>query len=440
METVQTQIKLFEPSAPQRKALKVIYDDMPFVTLLKYGRQTGKSYLMLFDAITRAINNPKTQTRIVVPSYSLGTKHMMTIDSVFTEWKEVKEQIFKNIKYKEQTYILHNGSVIMFLSAEAEDNLRGDTCDFMYIDEAAFIKESTYTEILLPMLTRTGGRLVMVSTPNGKNWFYDLYMQGQDPENKKIVISMEATYLDLKDEDDYESILTVIEALRKSMTTASFNREVMGEFVSDLSLFSNVRTCMKSDVWYEDYFKTTNVRVRGKIITPKKYIGIDIGVVQDYTVMTCIDENDVVVDIERFNMSRDQISQSEFKRMIVNFIKKHDDNLVAAYMEVNNNALLYEELLDDYGMTKLWDVTTTATNKPVMVNQAIKLFDNAKICLPENLQLEKELYAFQAVQNKVTNKWQYKGQEAINDDMVMSLVIAVACKEEESRSGTTMVF
>lgn len=435
------EIKLFTPSEPQRRALDIVYNERPFVTCLKYGRQTGKSYLGLMDMITRGLNNPRTKIRYVVPSYSLATKHMMTIDNLFAEHQDVKNKIFKSIKYKEQTYTLHNGAVIMFLSAEAEDNLRGDTCDFMYIDEAAFIKETTYTEILLPMLTRTGGRVMMFSTPNGKNWFFDLYMKGLDPKNRKLVQSIEATYLDLKDEADYESIVLVIEALRASMTKAAFNREVMGEFISDLSLFTGVKIAVKSDDWYKQYENTITEVVDGiHPLVVRKFIGIDIGVVHDYTVLTCIDENMVVRDIDRFNMVKEGYTSREFRERIAKFVKKHDAELMSGYIEINNNHQLYDDLINESGLYKLWDVTTTAKNKPEMVNVLVKLFDDCKISIPQHLQLEKELYAFTAIQNKITNKWQYKGTENIHDDMVMSLILAAYCWFEETNSGYTDVY
>ena len=433
-------IKLYNPSLPQQWANEAVHVRKPFITCLKYGRQTGKSFWALMDMILRGMNNPNLKIRYVVPSYGLATKHMMTIDNLFNGNEEIKEKIFKKIRYKEQEYTFHNGSVACFLSAESEDNLRGDTAHFMYIDEAAFIKESVYTEILLPMLTRTKGRLAMFSTPNGKNWFYDLYMKGLKPENHDLIYSISATYLDLKDQPDYPDILRVIEALRNSMSTNAFNREVMGEFISDKSLFAGVAEARRSKEWYNDYHKFSTEIVNGVRIAPKKYIGIDIGVVNDFTVLTCIDENNVVVGIDRFNMADEKYTHKEFKDRIAKFYKKYDDDLVAAYMEVNNKELLYEELMDEYGMYKLHDVRTSPSNKPEMVDRLVKLFDQYQIKIPYDEQLEKELYAFSSVQNKITGRWQYKGSDNINDDMVMSLVIAVVCMHEESTSGYTYVY
>jgi len=436
----QQEIKLYNPSLPQQRANDIVHGVKPFITCLKYGRQTGKSYWGLMDMIIRGMNTSNQKIRYVVPAYALATKHMQTIDSLFNGNEDVKWSIFKKIRYKEQEYTFHDGTIASFLSAEAEDNLRGDTCNFMYIDEAAFIKETTYTEILLPMLTRTKGRLAMFSTPNGKNWFYDLYIRGLKEENHGLIYSLSATYLDLKDEDDYIDILRVINALKDTMSTNAFNREVMGEFISDKSLFAGVAEARRSDDWYADYEKESVEIVNGVRLAPKKYIGIDIGVVNDFTVLSCLDENNVLVDIDRFNMSDEKYTHKEFKDRIAKFYRKHDADLVSAYMEINNKELLFDELIDEYKMYKLNEVRTSVGNKADMVDQLIKLFDQYAIRIPYNEQLEKELYAFSSVQNKITGKWQYRGSDNIHDDMVMSLVIAAVCKNEESSSGFTDVY
>lgn len=440
MSVTQQKIKLYEPSLPQRWANDVVYNKQPFVTCMKYGRQTGKSFWALMDMISRGMNNPNQRIRFVVPAYSLGTKHMQTIDALFNGNEDIKAKIFKRVKYKEQEYTFHNGTIATFLSAEAEDNLRGDTCHFMYIDEAAFIKETTYTEILLPMLTRTKGRVAMFSTPNGKNWFYDLYKRGLKEENHDLVYSLEATYLDLKDQGDYEDILRVINSLKETMSPSAFNREVLGEFVSDASLFSGVKTAAKDVDWYNEYFKSTEIIKNGVRFAPKKFIGIDIGVVSDYTVLTCMDINKVVVDTDRFNMAEEGYTHSQFKERIAKFIKKHEKDLVSAYMEINNKELLFDELIDEYDLYMLNEVRTSAGNKASMVDNLVKMFDENTISIPQDEQLEKELYAFSSVQNKVTGKWQYKGTEGINDDMVMSMVIAATCLIEETSSGYTEVY
>ncbi|MCS7066327.1 MAG: terminase large subunit [Fimbriimonadales bacterium] len=57
--------------------------------------------------------------------------------------------------------------------------LRGRKAHLIVVDEAAYVPEVVVTEVLMPMLSDTGGRLALVSTPRGKNYFYRLYLEGQ---------------------------------------------------------------------------------------------------------------------------------------------------------------------------------------------------------------------------------------------------------------------
>ncbi|BCW96524.1 MAG: terminase family protein [Fimbriimonadales bacterium] len=58
--------------------------------------------------------------------------------------------------------------------------LRGRKAHLIVVDEAAYVPESVVAEVLAPMLADTGGRLALISTPRGKNYFYRYYLQGQE--------------------------------------------------------------------------------------------------------------------------------------------------------------------------------------------------------------------------------------------------------------------
>jgi phage FluMu gp28-like protein len=58
--------------------------------------------------------------------------------------------------------------------------LRGRKAHLIIVDEAAYVPEAVVAEVLTPMLADTGGRLALISTPRGKNYFYRYYLQGQE--------------------------------------------------------------------------------------------------------------------------------------------------------------------------------------------------------------------------------------------------------------------
>ena len=413
-------INLYNPSKPQRDFLKVIHDDKPFVTLIVAGRQTGKTFMMMNDAVMRGLNKPRTRMFWVSPIQDQANKVMKDIEAAFINHQDVFQQLVKRFDRKNNEMYFHNGSFVKFRSADSGDNLRGATLDFIYIDEAAFMRIDFINEVLLPMVTRTSGRVVMSSTFNGKNWYWEWYQRGLVPENKEDIISIKRTYLDL---DDPEVSKTVL-GIKKNMTKAQFDQEFLCRPVSADALFSNIEDAV---------FKHPNTEEYERI-----YIGMDIGVAQDYTVLTAMNERCEVVDIDRFHYKEDGLTSETFKRRIKDFYFKHDHKLAAAYFELNNNDLLFEEITDDDNVYKIIPFQTTAQSKPEIIRNLIKLFEDKIIKIPDYDELVKELYDFKSKRNPITGNLQFSNTEGKHDDMVMSLAICAYCAREEQDGGVTM--
>ena len=412
-------INLYNPSEPQRDFLNVIHKDKPFITLIVAGRQTGKTFMMMNDAVMRALNKPRTRMFWVSPIQDQANKVMKDIEAAFINHQDVFTQIVKRFDRKNNEMYFYNGSFIKFRSADSGDNLRGATLDFIYIDEAAFMSEDFINEVLLPMVTRTGGRVVMSSTFNGKNWYWDKYVQGIDENNWEQIKSIKRTYLDLKDPLVDKTVL----GIKQSMTKSQFDQEFLCKPVSGDALFSNVEEATRQ------YAPNTTERV---------YMGMDIGVAYDYTVLTALNQDYDVIDIDRFQYRDLGMDADMFKNRIKDFYLKHDEKLMACYFEVNNNDLLFDEITDDDRMYKMLPFQTTGQTKPEIIRNLIKLFEDKKITIPDNLDLIKELYDFKSKRNPITGNMQFSNSKGKHDDMVMSLAIAAWCAFKEQDGGVTM--
>lgn len=413
------QLKLYKPTEPQKDFLRIIYEDKPFITLAAMGRQTGKTYAMMNDAVMRALNNPKHRMFWVSPIQDQANKVMKDIEAMFVGRQELFEQIITRYDRKHNEIYFYNGSFIKFRSSEAGDNLRGATLDFIYIDEAAFIKEAFINEVLLPMVTRTNGRVVMSSTFNGKNWYWDWFVRGKEEENIEQIKSIKRTYLDLNDDAVEKTVL----GIKKSMTKAQFDQEFLCKPVSADALFSDIEESIEEDL-PKDY--------------ERLYIGMDIGVAQDYTVLTAMTQDYHVVDIDRFNFKEEGLDAAGFKQRIKDFYLKHFDKLAAAYFEINNNDLLFDEITTDENMFKLLPFQTTSKSKPVIIKNLIKLFEDNKIKIPNYDILIKELYDYKSKKNPITGNLQFSNTDGKHDDCVMSLAIAAYCCFDEQDGGVTM--
>lgn len=129
------------------------------------GRQIGKS-----TAIASLAWDDCAQGKTVLiacPSMRQSTELLRRV-SEFKNADPFAPKIIRDIQTELET--VNGGRVI---SIPATDNARGMTCDTLILDEAAFQDDEAVTA-LLPM-RRATGRVLMISTPNGRDgFFYDV--------------------------------------------------------------------------------------------------------------------------------------------------------------------------------------------------------------------------------------------------------------------------
>lgn len=74
----------------------------------------------------------------------------------------------------DRSITLPSGGNITVKTAENPDSLRGSGLDGLVVDEAAFIAHDVWKNQLRPALADKQGWAMLMSTPNGKNWFEKL--------------------------------------------------------------------------------------------------------------------------------------------------------------------------------------------------------------------------------------------------------------------------
>ena len=143
------------------------------------GRRFGKTVLSIYE-IGKYARWPKRKIWYVAPFYGQAKE---------IAWVMLKDRLreknwVKNEKSLNESALkanLRNGTVISLKGANNPDSLRGVGVHFMILDEMPFMKKAAWTESLRPMLSDTGGHCLMLGTPKGKNWAYDLFQRGADP-------------------------------------------------------------------------------------------------------------------------------------------------------------------------------------------------------------------------------------------------------------------
>jgi hypothetical protein len=134
------------------------------------GRRGGKTYTCV-ALILRACSEPNQNVWYVSVTYRL-TKRLM--------WRELKKAISPQLIVKknetELSIELVNGSMIQLFGADNPDGLVGASIDVCFIDEAGLMPNlsDVVEQSIRPALADREGKLILVTTPRGFNYFYRL--------------------------------------------------------------------------------------------------------------------------------------------------------------------------------------------------------------------------------------------------------------------------
>lgn len=86
----------------------------------------------------------------------------------------------------DMTVSLWDGAFILQAKSGAHpESLVGEGLHGVVMSEAAKLRESVWQRFIRPTLADFVGESVWNTTPEGKNWFYDIYQAGQDPAQKE---------------------------------------------------------------------------------------------------------------------------------------------------------------------------------------------------------------------------------------------------------------
>lgn len=410
------QVELFSPYDKQLQVLEALENPDYKIVVLVAARQSGKSLLIINYALKEALENRDYFIMIVSPS----EQQCIKLHSDAYKALEQTNLIKRSVKSKGVVEIeLITGSKIMFKSALAENSLRGNSVHILIIDEAAFISETTFNEILLPCVATIGKKVFMCSTPKGrKNILYKYYVQGQKGIKKQI--SFKFTY-----ENNPFANKDLIEIFRENLSEQQFNQEFLCEFTDGGGVFKSISKICTG--------KNTTAKAFIDSLTPTGgcVMGIDIGIKNDRTVISVMD---IKSQKQIALISKKKVTTSHIKQVIQDTIEAYKPKKV--YIETNNQGLpIYEDLKEiDSIKNVIEPFVTTNTNKAELVNQLIYLFEKRTIELinDEDLKGELENFSFEFLPS---GKIRFAAANGKHDDFVMSTLISLAARNEFKNTG-----
>jgi predicted phage terminase large subunit-like protein len=171
---------------PLHAAQVEVVNNLRRFSLLRAGRQWGKSFIASMLGIRKALSAANQTIMVVAPTYR-QTEHVygdiVKLLRPLINFDMGDGTPFVTEYKADHRLEFYNGSVIMAASGDKPDRLRGFSIDLIILDEAAMMEsgEELWYMVVRPALAVTRGEALFISTPKGKdNWFYELYCQAEN--------------------------------------------------------------------------------------------------------------------------------------------------------------------------------------------------------------------------------------------------------------------
>jgi len=161
------------------EAQQTVKDDPARWKILCAGRRFGKSRLGVQLCLEQALDGGRVWW--VAPTFAIARVGWRDVVAAASEFPK---EAGVNIKIGDMEVTFPSGGSISVKSADNPQRLRGEGLNYLVMDEAAFVREETWTEVLRPTLTENKGSALFISTPIGMdNWFYHLWEKADTAED-----------------------------------------------------------------------------------------------------------------------------------------------------------------------------------------------------------------------------------------------------------------
>ena len=383
----------------QLKVLSGITEDKVKHHVLVSSRQVGKTLIALNLLLKWALEAKDQYCLLVSPIFAQSKKAFLELAKACGP----SNPLVSSSNASELMLTFKNGSVIRMVSGETDQNLRGVTLTHLIVDEAAYIRPTLWTEILRPACMIRGKKILFISTPRAKNWFFDIYNYGLSDEfpdwRSYRITSEENPYLNKQE----------LEAARKSLPSQIFAAEYMGVFTeSGAGVFNSFTHCIS-----QTFSKTEPDK------TKRYYAGVDLAIANDYTVAIVLDSDGNMVDWFRENKT----SWEQIIGSVTDLLKRWN---AQTYVETNSiGSVVYEQLRKSLG-AKVKGFTTSQNSKNDVIEKLKLAFEDQKITLPPehvwpDLHLELATFGYKVLPS---GKLSYSAPDGMHDDITMALAFA----------------
>jgi len=388
------------------------------IRCLIWGIKSGKTEWGACEIVRFAMKNSNKLAWCVSSSFN-------NLGACFVAIKKLLDYYKVGYKYKiaEHAYHLTNGSIIACRSGDQYDNLRGPNVDFLWIDEAAYVKEEAWF-ICEDRLAATEGDIILTTTTDTRNWIWDLCLDGGMPPSMEYGVFQSKGENGKRDHRYFISHWPTwhfpwvseewIANVKKKRPRSIFDRDIG-------ALFTSHGTAVFNYLW-EALSRAPLVKSNDA----KYVIGLDLAKEQDFTVLTIMDGDGRVFKVLRFQKIDYRI---QVKR-IAEQAKLWNACVVLDKANVGNviQELLREEKVQIQCVDMNSSEVKTSLIQSLQIafeNKSIKLIDPKSLWgTREDKQMYEELGYYATKLTPGRKQLSYGAPSGFHDDCVVSIALA----------------
>ena len=404
-------------------------------TIGKMPRQCGKSTTLVAYILWYILFNPTANVAILANKQTVAKLHM---DRLKVAYEYLPKWLQQGIKeWNKMSIELENGSKII-AAATSASAIRGGSFNLIMLDEFAHVPENIandfYTSVFPTITSGKTTKLVMISTPNGLNLFYKIWVDSAEHRNDFKNVEIHWTQVPGRDQAWRE------QEIRNLGSEDKFRTEHECDFIGSTNTLIGANK-LKTMVFRNPIYKNNEgLKVYEKPKEKHSYITLvdtSRGQGLDYSAFCIVDITEVpykVVAVFRNNM----ISPMVYPNIIMNTSREYNDSFILVeindiggqvadilYKELEYENVLISSVRGRKGQTLDGGFGNSDTQLGIRTTKVVKrlgcsvlksMIESDKLIL-NDIDIMRELVTFIVKNNS------YEADTGSNDDLVMCLVL-----------------
>lgn len=383
---LKQKIQLPDPHINQKEVL----ESAARYRIVACGRRWGKTVVGQIEIVEAAAVHHKACWWLA-PTYSMA-------DHVWRALKDACRDLNVTVSESARRLDFKGGGWIAIKSTHTPDNLRGAGLDFAVLDEAAFMDAAVWPQIVRPMLLERKGGALLLSSPNGKNWFWERYTYARRGT------AWRRFHFTAYDNPLIEP--AELDAIHLQTPERVWLEEYMAEFNDDAGqVFRGLHDAATAPLDARPH--------------PDRRccFGVDWGRENDYTVIVVIDSaTHQMLAYDRFNQVNWSLQRGRLRALYDHW------QPVNIYAEANSIGAPNIEALQQEGLPVYPFVTTAASKSPLIESLALAIERRDLALLPDDLLLE-ELANYR-MERLPAGGYRYTAPSGLHDDLVIATALA----------------